>query len=265
MAVTDQLAKPLESTHQMGRFTLNRIVRQDAAVTKPIAWANVEAIVAISIGEPTFRYTYDQHQQGAGDEANEIKRDPRWNGTVTVLAGQIGDFIAAIEGKTWGTAQAVMSARMDSDNPMVHWEAICRDADNSTHLFSLVIQDMIIDSFGFDNPMDYSDRSIPFHTYHEPFILAQGYEMVFDKFAATPTTSTYTLSCSTPATLLTATEHDDWDFNNAVFIKNEDHSAGDVTGRRVRAAVSITAASLIFTAGLPAATDEVSVLYAKAT
>ena len=266
MAVTDQLAKPTESQHQMGRFSLNRIVRQDATIAKPVVWSNVKGIVAVNIGAPTWKYEYDIHQQGAGNELTHVQQVPRWDGTVTILSGQIGTFLAAIDGKTWGTAQAVMSARIDNDNPMVHWEVVCRTFDNVTHLFSLVIQDMVIDSFGFDNPMDYADRGIPFHTYHEPFILAQGREMVFDRFAATPSTSTYTLSCSTPATLVTATEHDDWDYNNAVFIKNEDYSESDVTGRRIRSGATITGASLVFTgSSVPAASDEISVLYAKAT
>jgi len=266
MSVTSVLAKPLAATHQMGRFTLNRIVREDAAVLAPVVWVNVEGIVAVNYGEPTWEYEYDILQQGAGNEKTHVKRGPMWKGTITVLKGDMGDFLAAIDGVTWGTAQAVISSRMDNDNPMVHWEAVCRDANNNTHLYSLVIQDMIIDDWSFDNPMEYSDGVIPFHTYHEPFLLCTGKEMVFDKFAATPTTIVYTTSNSTPATLLSSTNHSDWDLDNAVFVKNQDDSAGDLTGKRIRSGVTFSGASLTWTtAASPAASDEISILYAKAT
>ena len=128
------------------------------------------------------------------------------------------------------------------------------------------IKRWIIDDWGFDNPLDYSDGVIPFHTYHEPFLLASGKEMVFDKFDATPTTVAYTGSCTTPATLLSSSAHDDWDLDNAVFVKNKDDSASDPTGQRIRAGVTFSAGILTWTtAASPAASDEISILYAKAT
>lgn len=266
MSVTDQLNKPAVSSHQRGRFTLNRIVRCDASASQPVSFTNMEGVVAIDYGEPSYDYTADVLQQGAGGEKTMVKHGPRWDGTITILSGDVGDVLADLLGVTWGASHVVMSTRMDDDDPAVIWEAICRDEDNSTHLFSLVLQDIILDDLAMGNPMDYSDRTIPFHTYHEPFLIYTGYELVYDVWDATPATATYAMSNGTPATLLTASDHDDWAFDNAVYIKNKDNSAGD-TGmtRRITSGASVSGGTLTFTTGTPAASDKVGLLYVKAT
>lgn len=266
MAVDDQLGRPPETSHQMGRFSLNRIVRCDADAAVPVVWTNLNYVVQIEIGRPTWKYTADMLHQGAGDEITEIKRGPRWDGTITVLSGNIGNVLASLKGVTWNGSHVVLSSRNDSDDPQIIWEAIARDADNKTHLFSLVIQDMIIDDLDAINPMDYSDRTIAFHTYHEWFLVYTGYEMVYDVWDATPTTATYTISAGTPETLLTATNHDDWHYDNAVYVKNKDNSASD-TGmtRRIISNVTVVGAVLTFTTGTPATSDKIGLLYAKAT
>jgi hypothetical protein len=152
---------------------------------------------------------------------------------------------------------------MENDNPIGHWEAICRDSDNVTHLFSLVIQDLILDDMDLSNPLEYADRTIKFHTYHEPFVLCSGAEMVFDKFAATPSTAVYQMSAGTPVSLVTATAHDDWDYDTAVFVKLKDKTDSWTT-KRIKSGVTIGASGTItFTSGTPAASDVVSVLWAK--
>ena len=266
MALTDQLGAPVESGHKMGRFSLNRIVRCEAAVATPVVWTNLSNVVAIEISDPSWDYEADVFQQGGGDEKTHIQRGPRWDGTITVIGGKVGDMLATLFGETWTTAgNTAMSLRSDDDSPMIIWEAICRDSNNSTHLFSLVIQDMIMDSLGMANPMDYADISIPFHTYHEPFLLCTGAEMVYDRWDATPGTATYSTSCGTPLELVTAASHDDWHYDNMVFCKNMDNSDSETIGHRVTSGVALSGGTLTFTTGTPAASDEVSVLYAKAT
>src|SRR4030042_1140775 len=259
---TTQLGAPLASTHQMGRFTLNRIVRCEAAAAAPVAWTELSNIVAIEIGEPSWDYEADILHQGGGDEKKHIRRGPRYEGTITVLSGKVGDVVGSILGVTWGASHVAMSLRMDKDDPQVIWEAICRDSDNTDHLFSLVIQDLILDDVGMANALDYSARTIPFHNYHEPFLLYDGYKLVYDVKNATPSTVAYTLSGGTPATLLVATDHDDWFFNNLVYVKVKDNSAGDTIGKRRTSGVSATGATLTFTTGTPAASDVVYILYA---
>ena len=264
MGVTDQLNKPAASSHQRGRFTLNHVVRCDATASAPVVWTNMEGVVAIDYGEPSWDHTADVIQQGAVDKT-EVKHGPRWDGTITVLSGDIGDMLATLRGITWGASHVGLSTRSDDDNPAVIWEAVCRDSGN-THLFSLVLQDIIIDDIAIGNPMDYSDRSIPFHTYNEPFLIYAGYEMVYDVWPATAGTATYALSCGTPVTLWTASAEDGFYFDNAAYIKNKDNSAGD-TGmtRRITSGAAVSGGTLTFTTGTPAASDKVGLLYAKAT
>ncbi|MDD5543896.1 MAG: hypothetical protein PHX83_12050 [Acidobacteriia bacterium] len=264
MAKTDQLGAPAANSHQMGRFTLNRFVRQEATVAAPVVWTNMSYITQIEIGEPSWDYEADIFQQGGGDDKTHIRRGPRWDGTLTILGGKAWTDLATFYGQTWSTAgTGVLSLRQENDLPVGHWEAICRDSDNVTVLFSLVIQDMVIDDIGFTNQMDYGDRTIKFHTYHEPFVLCSGAEMVFDKFNATPTTAVYQMSSGTPVTLVTATSHDDWDYDTAVFVKLKDKSDSWTT-KRVKSGITIGASGTItFTTGTPAASDVVSCLWAK--
>jgi hypothetical protein len=150
------------------------------------------------------------------------------------------------------------------DEPQIILESIFRRRDNETHVFSRVLQDLILDSKGHDNPMEYADDVINLHTYYPPFYVYAGYEAVLDVWAATPSTNTYTLS-STPATILTASSHDFWEFDNAAFIKNKDDSAGDSVGVRLTSGVSISGVTMTFTAGTPATSDVISCLYVTAT
>jgi len=261
-----QLGAPLEATYQKGRYTLNRIYVVDTTAAEGATTATeLTSIVAIDVGEPSWDEENTAFQQGGGDEKTMIRRGPRWDGTVTVLSGKVSDVLASLQNVTWAAGgQVAMPLRTSNDNPAIIWEAICRDADNTDHLFSLVIQDMIIDNLAFTNPMEYSERTIPFHTYHDPFTLKADHELVYDTYTATPTTETYTLSCSTPATLVTATDHDDWYFDNAVYIKLKDNSDDDRM-KRLTTGVSISGATVTFVTGTPDATDKLMVLYAKSS
>jgi len=267
MAITDQLGAPPTNAHLMGRYALHRFVRCEAtaAAATAVAWTNMSYIVAVDVGEPTWDYEVDVYQQGAGDNKTHIRRGPRWDGTITVLAGKIGTVLAQFKGATWTTAgAAVMSLRMDDDDPEIIIESVMRDADNTDHLFTRVIQDIIIDDMGDSSPLDYSDKVIPFHTYHEPFLLCADAQMVYHVYNATPGTATYTQSSGTPLTLVTATSHDDWHYDNMVFCKVKDNSAGDTIGKRVTSGVALSGGTLTFTTGTPAASDKVYILFAVA-
>jgi len=268
MSLTDQLGAPSENAHIMGKYTLHRFVRCEASAPSPnpVAWANMSNIVSIDVDPPSYDMEVDVFQQGGGDDKTRIRRGPKYNGRITVLAGKVFDTLKLLKGLTWTTAgTAALSLRQENDNPDVIIESICRDADNSTHLFTRVIQDIIIDDMGVQSPMDYSDREIPFHSYHEPFALCTGAEMVYEVWDATPGTATYALSMGTPLTLLTATNHDGWHYDNMVFCKVKDNSASDDVGKRVTSGVALSGGTLTFTTGTPAASDVVYVLFAKAT
>lgn len=262
MAITDQLGAPAATSYKQGYYTLNRIWRCEAAVAAPVTPTNLNYIVQIEIGEPSYRVDVDVYQQGGGDDYTKVRKGPTWTGTITVLGGKIGDVLKDIFGLTWSTAgDAMVALNHDDDYPEIIWEAVCRDVDNSTHLFSLIIQDLVIDSKGLSSPMEYSDETIPFHTYHMPFLLCSGSELVYDQFAGDGSTTDFTAS-STPLNLTTASNYDDLVLDDCVFIKTKTSTAS--TGTRQKSGVS--AAGGVFTySTAPAASSTVQLLYAKAT
>lgn len=265
MAVTDKLNKPDANAHQMGRFTLNRIFLVDGAAAAPVVPTNLENIVQIDYGAPSWDFEADVLHQGSAEKTHK-QYGPRWDGTITVLSGKVVDVLATLQNLTMGAGGHVaISTRMDNDLPVVIWEAICRDDDNSTHLFSLIIQDMILDNIALENPIDYADKTIPFHTYHEPFLLYAGYHMVYELFASAATPGSLHLS-ATPATLVSHSNHDDWDFDKLVYIKHKDNSEGDEGMTRRITGATLTGSKLDFTSGTPGATpDRVGILYATKT
>ena len=263
MAVTDWLSAPAESTHLRGQDVLHRFVRSEAGDSQPVTWTNQDSIQSVTVGEPTYGYEVDVLQQGSHDKTR-IRRQPQWPVTINVLNGKYLDVLAAFRGVTLGAGNYVIQPMNSSDDiPDIILESIYREVDG-THVFSVLIQDLILDDGGFDMPMDYSDGVIKGHTYHPPFMIDAGFEAVLDVWDATASTNTYTLS-STPATLLTSTSHNWFDFDNVVFIKNKDHSAGDTHGRRYDTGVSVSTVTMTWTTNTPAATDVVSCLYVTAT
>lgn len=267
VAITDQIAKPSEDSHVMGRFTLNQFVRCEASVAAPIAFANLDDIVEVNIGQTAYDYEVDVYSQGAGDNKRQIRRGPRWDGQIIVQGGKLPDVVALLLGQTWTSAgNTGLLLRNEGDVPQIILQSHARSFDNSTHLYTRVIQDIILDDIEHASPIDYADRVIPFHTYHEPFLIPTGTELVYDRWAATPTTLEYTCSNSTPLDIVTASGKDDWTLDNAVYVKVKDDSRGDDVGIRVKAGVTRVAGALTFvTAATPSASDEVSHLYVKAT
>jgi len=263
MAVNDILARPDEDAYVRGEDSLFRMVRCEATVAAPVVPTNMENITSIVVGDPTYRIEYDAIHKGS-DDIRKIRRKPAWPVTINVFKGKFDDVLATLRGVTFGTTDVAMPLHASNDLPECIFECVYRDKDLS-HVLSYVIQDFILDDTGIDDPLDYSDAVIKGHTYYPPFLVYTGYECVYDRFDATPSTPDYSLS-ATAATMLTASNHNLWDFDDAAFIKVKDHSAGDEVGNRRRTGVAVTSGTtLAFTTGIPAATDEVSTLYVKAT
>ena len=265
--ITDQLSAPASSMRKKGRYVLNRIFKSEATVTKNVTPTNMTGIEAIEWGEPTWDEEVDILQQGAGDTKTHVKHGPKWSGSITVLSGSLPNVIAKIQGITWGSGSgeyAAVLTRQSNDYPQVHWEAICRDDDNKDHLFSAIVQDMILDDSGFSNPLEYEDGTIPFHTYSEPFYLKADHQLIYDIYDASgvgATLTDYALT-ATPVVLASPAISDGWDFNNLIFVKEK--ASGASTGTRKRQDVSVTNATVSITPGTPASGGDIQVLYAHA-
>jgi len=261
MGVTSQLAAPTKDALQKGKFTLHRIVRSEASVAAPVTPTEMSYIQSLTLSEPSFDEV-DIFHQGGGDESTKDKTNYEWTGSVSILKGKGGDFLKDIRGITWDTGNdTAIPLRVDNDNPVLHWEAICRKSDNSTHLFSLVLQDLKFDDPGFDNPMDYSDLTVNFRTKHMPLMIAPGSELVYDEWNGDGSTTDFTLS-STPLDLATASNYEDLVLDNAIFVKVK--ASGATTGVRQTSGISLASTTLTFTTA-PAVSTVIQALYVKAS
>ena len=61
MSVGTQLGAPSDTSYQQGYYTLNRIHRCEASAAAPVTPVNVEYVVQIEVGEPSYRVDVD-HQ-----------------------------------------------------------------------------------------------------------------------------------------------------------------------------------------------------------
>lgn len=254
-----QLAAPAENTYLRGQNVIHRYVQCEATAAAPVVWSNIKWIQSVVVGDPTYEET-DVFMQGS-KEKTKLRRNPVWPVTINVLNGKKAQVISDLLGYAWGSTNYVVPSNMSNDNPDVILESIFREEDNTTHVFSQVVQDLILDDSGMDIPMDYADGVINGHTYFPPFYVYTGYEAVYDVWDATPTTNTYTTS-ATPATAVVASSHDFWDYNNAAFIKQKDNSEGETVGNRLTSGAAIAGQTLTVTAS-PLATDKVYALYVK--
>ena len=260
MALTTQLGAPGIDTIQEGKNTLNRFALVEAIAATPVAVTDLYYIQAFDVddGGPE---SIEVFQQGGGDNRTMEYRKWKWSGTITVLKGKMPTVLAQLLNTTWSTANdAAIPFKMQNDFPKVHWEAVFRQKDNTTHLYTLIIQDMVIDHSAFSNPMDNTDQTIPFHTYYPPIYIAQNAEMVYDVFTSDGSTVEFTLT-NTPLSLLTAANHDDFFLNQMISIKEKASTAS--TGTRKMAGYTYSAGKITATTASAAGTL-VQALYVKA-
>ena len=118
---------------------------------------------------------------------------------------------------------------------------------------------MIIDVPGFENPLDYTDVTIPFHTYHMPLFIASGTELVYDVFTGDGSTTSFTLS-DTPLKIATASDYRDLVLDNVIFVKVK--ASGASEGTRQTSGISYSAGAVSFTTA-PASGSSIQILYVK--
>lgn len=261
MAVTlaDQLAAPNSEVRKKGRYTLNQIVPTEESVAAPTVWQNVSHVQAVSVDKPTPDDTAILLQQGCGDEKTTDEAGATYNGNILVFGGKVGDVLAQLRDITWGAAPgyAGMPFRRPNDIPSFHWFACCRKKDNVTIGFNVLLQDVILDSVAFDNPMDYADGSIPFHCYHDALYIKTGFHAVYDQWAGDGSTVEFTMS-KTPVPTAKAADFDDFDWDNLVSLKVK--LTGETFGTRQKSGATVATNKITFTTA-PAASSTVQALY----
>lgn len=262
MAKTDQLGQPNANDIQQGKYSLVRIVRCSAGAAAPVVWTNIYGVQSLTLNPVEWGFTKEIFQQGGGDESLKLERQPMWSGQITFLKNRGLNELADFTGITWTTAGTVAHLHYNNDDyPDVIMEVVARDEDNSTHLFSVVIPDMILDGFGFDNPLDDSEFVLPFHTRRPPMTICAGTEAVYDVFTGDGSTLAFTTS-GTALALGTASTEKYLDYDKLAYVKEQDTSAS--TGTLKKTGYSLSGTTLTATTA-PAASTKVQVLYVKAS
>ena len=262
MAVTAQLGAPLLTKVNEGYFNLSRYFLHAATAGTGQTPVNINGIQGITMEPITWERTADVYHQGGGDERLHIERGPRCRIELQMLAGDVPTFLAGVQNVTFSAAgYKAMPLRFD-DYAKITLEVAYRREDNKTHMFTEVYQDLILEEFAIGSAMENNVVSVPFYSYHDPFIILAGYELAYDVFTGDGSTTAFTLA-STPVdvtnTALTAKE--DWILDTCVFIKLK--ATTDVQGIRQKS--GFTLATTTLTAGTaPAADTRVEVMYIKA-
>ncbi len=260
--LTTQNAAPSVDNYVEGRYALSHIWRPEATVAAPVVPAVVTEMMTLSINKPTWDKNEKIFAQGSGDLSARIKRGYNVSGQITFSNGSMVTQLAALFGLSMGTTNTnAIPGYVDKDEPHVIWEACRRKRDNTTHLDTIVIPDMIIDDWGFEDPLENAPFTIEWHSYFPFFSLYTGRELVYDEYTGDGSTTAFTLS-GTPVNLWTAANYDLLDYDTLVYVKEK--ATGKTTGTFQKTGYS-QATTTLTAATAPVAATVVQVLYAKAS
>ena len=260
MSIYTNIGPPALTDEIYGEFSLHRAHLCDTTAATPVTPINVNGIQNMSLGTPSFDERILK-QQGGGDTSVKKRRNFVWTGSFNMLAGRMPTVIAQLKGITWGSANdRAISFKDTKGVPAIHWEAVCRDVNNKTPLFSVIIPQMVIEPWGFDQPMDSSEGSLPFSSEFPPIYLYAYTEWVWDLFDGDGSTTDFTLS-GTPTDLVDSATYDDFILDNIALVTVKE-STGD-TGVIQTTGISYAGGDVTFSTA-PSASSLVGIGYAVA-
>jgi len=260
--LTTQNAAPSVDNYVEGRYALHHIWRTEASALAPVVPSVVTELATLNINKPTWDKDDRIFRQGSGDLSARIKRGYNVSGTLEFSNGIMVTELAALFGLTMGSTNTnAIPGYVDKDEPHIIWEACRRKRDNVTHLDTIVIPDMIIDDWGFSDPIDNAPFTIEWHSYFPFFALYTGREVVYDVFTGDGSTTDFTLS-GTPINLWTNSNYDLLDYDTLVYVKEK--ASGATTGTFKKSGYTQTTTTLAAGTAPPASTL-VQCLYAKAS
>ena len=266
MAVTDNLGAPSLDKHVYGRFTLFRyFVDAEASVSAPVAPVNLTSVQEVAPDAVSWDIEDEIFQAGGGGDSVKYQSIPRHNITIRMLAGDVGDFLAAVLGQTWAGGGQVGIPLVFKDLPLFNLEAIARRVDNNTHILSVVYQDLIPLNNTLSFSLDGNIIDLPFYSKHVPILLKASYECVLDKFNCDGSTTDFTLS-DTPVDIVDTTDAirltDDFILDNMIYVKEQ--TSSDTVGTRLSSGVSVSGTTLTVSPA-PASGSKLSAFYVKQT
>ncbi|HOT98920.1 MAG TPA: hypothetical protein PKZ83_17490 [bacterium] len=266
MAVTvnDQLGALSPDAIVRGRNTLHRFHLHAATAADAVTPVNMTAVKSVTSDAINWERAEKYFQQGGGDEPMFHNSGQSHNIQITLYAGMAPTFLASLMNfANWGsTGYAAIGLAFDRLARFTI-ESIFRKTDNKTHRFSVIHQDCVIQEFPLDSPMEDVEVTIPAVSYHDPVILAPGYEAVYSVFSGDGSTVAFTLPY-TPASLrdLAVGNADDWVLDKMIFVKSK--ATADLQGTRLKSGISLVGTALTY-ATAPAVGTRVEALGVKAT
>jgi len=264
MAYNDQLGVPNKNDIIDAKYTLNRFHRCEAAAAEPVTPVDIYSLQEFSQDAPAFDIEEETFQQGGGDDSYLEQKGYRYVCRFSLLQGEWASLVASLQGITHSTSGEAAIINRYSAYPMFHLERILRTKDNETHVCSDCYQDLSLRPVGGSGAMGASNlRDVECYSKHDSFTICSGAHLVYDVFTGDGSTTDFTLS-STALTVtdVTADAREDWEIDEAVFVKVK--ASGDSTGTRQVTGVTISGTSLTFTTA-PADASTIQVLYVAAT
>lgn len=262
--IADQLGALSVDDVVSGRNTLHRVFIHGSAVSDNVTPVNLEAIKSVEADAVSYDRSEKYYQQGGGDDALQWDVGQSHRVNITLHAGQLPTFLALLMGISDFSTSGYAAETLRFDHlARFDIESIYRKKDNVTHVFSVVHQDLIIQPFALNSPMEDAEVVVPAISYHDPLILASGAECVYGQYSGDGSTTGFTLA-ATPLSLIDSSLDyaEDWVLDKLIYCKVK--TSGASQGTRQKSGISLSGTTLTFTTA-PAASSTVQVLYAKAT
>ena len=260
----NQLGSPGANDKILGKFTSMRIYLTEAtAPQNPATATDLYGVQGFDFGDPDIKFSSEVFQFGGGDEFYNMEIGRSWAFTIEFLQGKAWEELAKLLGITLdlSTGDAIVPMVKRNDYPNFILEAVCRQTDNNSHVGSVVIPDVILGDITFSQVIDDETFTVTGMFRRVPALLKDGAEIVYEQFVGDGSTTDFTLA-NTPLNLTTASEWDEYDIDEAFYVKEKASTAS--TGTVKKSGYSIATTTLT-AATAPAVGTVVQILYAKAS
>ena len=262
--LTSQLGFPDKNDYIDAKYSLNLLHVHEMAVSGAQTAVTLYNVQTFSADEPSYDNETEVFQQGGGDDSYLEQNGYNYAGRFEIQEGEWMNIIRQIFEITLADTDEVGLLNRFSPYPVATLERVARRVDNETHVFSDCYQDLILRPTGQAGSMgEMNTREIAFYSRRTQFRLTTGFELEYKTFDTDGSTVAFSMSTDLECvTDITRTGAEDWEFADAVFVK--DKISGAATGTRQRDGLSIATTDVTFDTA-PATSGQVQIMAVVAT